>query len=250
MGIRLFNITMARNYWFGANFKCNLDVKSITDLLTSYKSNVGLLAPTTEIVAFPSPVYLSVAQSVVSGTKVKIGSQNSSMTGNGAFTGETSVQQLKDLGVNFALVGHSERRTYYGETDENCATKVSKLQEDKDMIAVLCIGETLEERNAGKVLEVNSRQIKACVSAISDWSRVVIAYEPVWAIGTGVTATPEQAQQTHKEIRDFIASTVSSDVANNVRIVYGGSMNGANAAELLKCPDIDGGLIGGAALKD
>merc|ERR1711953_63948 len=250
-------LRMARKYWIGGNWKCSLsEVQAVIDLTKALSADASKVASNCEVVVCPSPVHLYQVQQVLKECcgerescvkgKVVVGSQNVSKEGPGAYTGESSVEQLLSLGVTTTLVGHSERRTIYGESDAIVADKVAKCQDSKDMIAVICIGETREERESGKVLEVNSRQLKACFPKIKDWSRIVIAYEPVWAIGTGLTATPEQAQETHKQIRDYVAKEVSREVADAVRIVYGGSMNANNAKELLSCADIDGGLVGGA----
>ena len=157
---------------------------------------------------------------------------------------------MKDLGISWTLTGHSERRSLFHETDEDVAIK-TKAAIDEGMTVMLCIGEQLEERESGKTGEVNARQLKACADKLdeADWANVVIAYEPVWAIGTGKVATPEQAQDTHLEIRQWLNENISSDVAGKTRILYGGSVNGGNCGELIGQPDIDGFLVGGASLK-
>eukprot|EP00918_Siedleckia_nematoides_P015010 GHVU01032572.1.p1 GENE.GHVU01032572.1~~GHVU01032572.1.p1 ORF type:complete len:169 (+),score=33.73 GHVU01032572.1:356-862(+) len=155
---------------------------------------------------------------------------------------------LEDANIEWTLIGHSERRQYYGETDEVVAKKVEIVQASK-VKASVCIGETLEERNAGKTTEVVTRQLKAAMPMIKDWDRIVIAYEPVWAIGTGVVATPKQAQETHAVIRKVLTEGVGADIAAKVRVVYGGSVTDQNCNELGKEPDIDGYLVGGASLK-
>lgn len=155
-----------------------------------------------------------------------------------------------DFGLTWTLTGHSERRAYYGETDEIVARKTKRAL-DLGLKVIFCIGETLEQRKGGQTLEVLKRQTQALAGIISekDWERVVIAYEPVWAIGTGVVATPAQAQEAHKNLREWIAAHVSAVVAPQVRIIYGGSVNGANCAELIALEDVDGFLVGGASLK-
>ena len=156
---------------------------------------------------------------------------------------------LKDAGITHTLTGHSERRTLYGETDADVGAK-TKLAIDAGIVTLACIGELLAEREGGKTKDVNTRQLNAILAACGDdWSKIVIAYEPVWAIGTGKTATPEIAQETHAEIREWLASKVSADAAKTTRILYGGSVTDANAAELIGMPDIDGFLVGGASLK-
>ena len=170
------------------------------------------------------------------------------MTGNGAYTGEFSVEMIRDMGIKYTLTGHSERRTLYHETDKDVAVK-TKLAVDAGMTVLACIGELLEERESGKTKDVNNRQLNAIREQCDDWSNIVIAYEPVWAIGTGKTATPEIAQETHAEIRQWLAANVSKDAAQSVRILYGGSVTDANAAQLIGMEDIDGFLVGGASLK-
>merc|ERR1712051_169265 len=171
-------------------------------------------------------------------------SQNVSATGFGAFTGEWAAEHLADAEISWTLVGHSERRTKYGDTDEVTAKKVEKGQ-----MCVLCIGELLEERESGKTDEVNKRQLAACLPKIKNWDLMVIAYEPVWAIGTGKVATPDQAQETQAAIRAYLKEAVSAEVAEKVRIQYGGSVTPDNCADLITKPDIDGFLVGGASLK-
>jgi triosephosphate isomerase len=168
---------------------------------------------------------------------------------NGAFTGQISSAMLKDCGCEYIILGHSERRTIYGETDALVAGKVNAAVEN-GLTAILCVGETQQERESGITEKVISRQVQAVidVTGIELFNQVVVAYEPVWAIGTGLTASPEQAQQVHKSIRDQLAS-MDATVASTCRILYGGSMKPENARELLAKPDIDGGLIGGASLK-
>ena len=155
---------------------------------------------------------------------------------------------VTDAGITHTLTGHSERRTLYGESDHDVATK-TKVALDAGLTVLACIGELLEERESGKTNEVNTRQLNAILDQCGDWSKIVIAYEPVWAIGTGKTATPEIAQETHAEIREWLAKSVSADAAKTVRILYGGSVTDGNAAELIAMPDIDGFLVGGASLK-
>jgi len=179
---------------------------------------------------------------------VEVASQSISSKKDGAFTGEISAEQVKDFGLKWTLVGHSERRTLYGETNEVVAAKVQRAQE-AGLSAIVCIGETLEIREAGTTNEVLKQQLDAVKPSITDWSRIVIAYEPVWAIGTGKVATPEIAQETHAYIRSWLSAEVSPAVANATRIQYGGSATAANVGALIVMPDIDGFLVGGASLK-
>lgn len=157
---------------------------------------------------------------------------------------------MTDFGLKWTLTGHSERRAYYSESDDVVAKKTKRAL-DLGLNVIFCIGETLEQRKAGQTLDVLKRQTQALASLVSekDWDRVVVAYEPVWAIGTGVVATPAQAQEAHKNLRDWIAANVSRAVAQSVRIIYGGSVSGKNCAELIALEDVDGFLVGGAALK-
>ncbi|MGL5964260.1 MAG: triose-phosphate isomerase, partial [Fusobacteriaceae bacterium] len=182
-------------------------------------------------------------------TRVKIAAQNMHPKDSGAFTGELSPIMLKAVGVEYVILGHSERREYFGETDEFINAKV-KSALAHGLTPILCIGEKLEERESGKTAEVNSRQLKGGMTGLTtdEAKKVVIAYEPVWAIGTGKTATPEMAQETHKEIRGVVAEMFGEEVAEGTIIQYGGSMNAANAADLMAQADIDGGLVGGASL--
>lgn len=197
-------------------------------------------------VCVPS-VYLAQVQQLTQNSGIDLGSQDVSAHEHGAYTGETSAAMLKDFAVRYAIVGHSERRQYHGETDEVVATKAQRALA-AGITPVVCVGETLAEREAGKTEEVVKRQLAAVIHTNGHCiSEIVVAYEPVWAIGTGKTATPEQAQAVHAVLRAQLkAATAHSD---RVHILYGGSMNAANAAQLLSQPDIDGGLIGGAALK-
>jgi triosephosphate isomerase len=186
-------------------------------------------------------------QQLIKGSGIDLGSQDVSAHEQGAYTGEVSAVMLKDFAVRYAIVGHSERRQYHGETDEQVAHKAQRAL-SAGITPIVCVGETLAEREAGKTEEVVKRQLAAVIHTNGHCiSEIVVAYEPVWAIGTGKTASPEQAQAVHAVLRGQLkAATEHSD---RVHILYGGSMNAANAAELLAQPDIDGGLIGGAALK-
>jgi triosephosphate isomerase len=186
-------------------------------------------------------------QGIVEGTGIALGSQDVSAYESGAYTGEISAAMLKDFGTRYAIVGHSERRQYHGETDAIVATKATRALA-AGITPIVCVGETLAEREAGRTEEVVKRQLAAVIHANGHCiSEIVVAYEPVWAIGTGKTATPEMAQQVHAVLRAQLQA--ASEHADRVHILYGGSMNAANAEQLLAQPDIDGGLVGGAALK-
>jgi len=186
---------------------------------------------------------------VLAGSQVQLSAQNCSLYGNGAYTGETSAPMLKDFGLDWVILGHSERRHVFGESDQVVAQKV-KAAVDQDLSVMACIGEKLDEREAGQTNAVNARQLMAIREEVEDWSKIVIAYEPVWAIGTGVTATPDQAQEAHDNLRAWLRSNVSAEAADKTRILYGGSVTDKNADELISLPDIDGFLVGGASLKD
>lgn len=192
-------------------------------------------------------VYLGQVRALVQGTAMELGAQDVSAHAAGAYTGETSADMLKDVGVRLAIVGHSERRQYHGETDAVVALKAQKALA-AGITPIVCVGETLAEREAGMTEEVVKRQLAAVIHTNGHCiSEIVVAYEPVWAIGTGKTATPEMAQHVHAILRAQLHA--ATEHAARVHILYGGSMNAANAAELLAQPDIDGGLVGGAALK-
>lgn len=184
------------------------------------------------------------------GTPISIAAENMSEHASGAFTGEISATMLKELGVEYVILGHSERRSIYGETDATVNAKV-KAALAGNLKPILCIGEQLEERETGKTNEVNGTQLRAGLEGVTaeEMANVVVAYEPVWAIGTGKTATPEMAEETHKFIRSVLTDLYGTEVAENVTIQYGGSMKPENAAELLAEKNIDGGLVGGAALE-
>ncbi|WP_417608062.1 triose-phosphate isomerase [Owenweeksia hongkongensis] len=203
-----------------------------------------------EVVVSPPFIHLAKAAEMTAHSKVTISAQNCSDQLSGAYTGEVSVEMLKAAGVNWTLIGHSERREYYGDTDEFVNGKLKRAIE-AEMTPVLCVGEVLEDRNAGKQEEVVASQLKGALAGFlaEDVKKMVIAYEPVWAIGTGETASPEQAQEVHAFIRKYLTETYSAEVANAVSILYGGSVKPENAKEIFGQPDVDGGLIGGASLK-
>ncbi len=197
-------------------------------------------------VAVPAP-YLAQVQALTAGSLMAVAAQDVSAHETGAYTGEMSAAMLKDFGVRYVLVGHSERRQYHGETDAVVAEKTQRALA-AGVTPIVCVGETLQEREAGQTEMVVKRQLAAVIHVNGHCiSEVVVAYEPVWAIGTGRTATPEQAQAVHAVLRAQLAA--ASEHADRIRLLYGGSMNAANAAQLLAQPDIDGGLVGGASLK-
>ena len=203
-----------------------------------------------EILVCPPYLTIPAVVEAAKGSPICVGAENVHWAANGAFTGEVSTDMLKDAGVTHVIIGHSERRQYFGETDET-VNKRTAAAVAAGLVAVVCVGETLEEREGNKTAAVIDRQVRKAFEGISaaDMAKIVIAYEPVWAIGTGKTATDEQAQEVHAQIRALLADLYGADVAEATRILYGGSMKPANAAGLLAQKDIDGGLIGGAALK-
>lgn len=237
---------MPRQFCVGGNWKMNGDKAQLTQITDDLKK--ATLDANTEVVLGCPSVYLDFVRSNVP-ARFGVAAQNCYKVPKGAFTGEISPAMIKDIGCDWVILGHSERRAIFKEDDLIVAEKViHALQNGLKVIA--CIGETLEEREAGKTEEVVFRQTKALANAIgADWSNVVLAYEPVWAIGTGKTATPQQAQDVHAALRKWLAENVSKDVSDGLRIQYGGSVTGGNCRELAQCPDIDGFLVGGASLK-
>jgi triosephosphate isomerase len=202
-----------------------------------------------ELAVFPPFPYLALAQSLLSGSSIAWGAQTLNPVAQGAHTGEVSAPMLLDMGCRYVLVGHSERRSLYGESDADVAERFAAALA-AGLEPVLCVGETLEEREQGRTEQVVERQLQAVLErcGVDGFRRAIVAYEPVWAIGTGKTATPDQAQAVHAFIRDKFASR-DDIIAGQLRILYGGSVNGSNAADLFAREDIDGGLVGGASLK-
>jgi len=240
---------MARKLYIAGNWKMNTSLAEGQALAAALAEQVGS-STDVDVAVAPPFVYLKSISDTLSGSNIGVGSQNMYFEDNGAFTGETSSAMLKDVGCTFAILGHSERRHVLGETDEMINRKVVKALAD-GLDVILAVGELLEEREAGNTMDVVSRQVKVGLEGVSaaDMARVTIAYEPVWAIGTGVVATPDQAQEVHAEIRALLGSMYDAGVAEATRIQYGGSVKPDNAAELMALPDVDGALVGGAALK-
>lgn len=241
-----------RKYLIGGNWKCNGKVEDCKELV-KILNEAGTIPSNVEVVVAPPLLHIPYVLSNIR-DDIGVAAQNSAVSDKfGAYTGEICVEHLTDLGVTWVILGHSERREGFGmagEDNELVAKKV-KVALDAGLKVMFCIGEKKEERENGVTLEVCAKQLAPAAKLLSeeDWAKVAIAYEPVWAIGTGLTATPELAQETHAGIRDWISTNVSPEVAQAIRIQYGGSMKGANAKDLLAQPDIDGGLIGGASLK-
>lgn len=232
-----------RKFVIAGNWKMHNGVADTTLLLE------GLLqvelSPDVEVVVCPPFVSLPAAAMMATGSAIGIGAQNVHWETKGAFTGEIAAPMLAELGVEWVTVGHSERRALFGETDDTAARRAARAQ-DEGLTVIFCLGETLEQRDAGSTLQVLRRQAAALAGLDPD--RLVVAYEPVWAIGTGRTATPEQAQEAHRFLRGELAALFGEAAAEGVRILYGGSLKPANAADILARPDVDGGLIGGASL--
>ena len=237
-----------RQYYIAGNWKMNKVKGEAVELATGLVA--ALKDGKNKYMIAPSFTNLDAVSQIVKGTNILLGAQNMSTELSGAHTGEVSVTMLKDLGVQVVILGHSERRHIYKEDDAMINKKV-KLALEQGLDVVLCIGELLSDREAGNAEKVCAFQLSAGLSGVTaeQMKNVTIAYEPVWAIGTGKTATPEDAQAIHKFCRDHIAKLYSQEVADGVIIQYGGSMKPENAQDLLNGPDIDGGLIGGAALK-
>ncbi|MCJ1463513.1 triosephosphate isomerase [Pseudocyphellaria aurata] len=236
---------MGRQFFVGGNFKMNGTIKSITEIIDHLNS--ASIDSKTEVVVAPSGIYLLLAREHLR-KEIEVASQNVFDKPNGAFTGEISAEQLKDSGIRWTLIGHSERRVILGEDNTFIASK-TKTALDAGLKVILCIGETLEQRESDKTIEVVESQLKAVAEKIKDWSNIVIAYEPVWAIGTGKVASTEQAQEVHASIRKWLSSAVSQEASDATRIIYGGSVSDKNCKDLAKQNDIDGFLVGGASLK-
>jgi triosephosphate isomerase len=230
------------------NWKMNGTRASVAELLAGLKAGIGRVNAAEVAVCAPA-VFIPEAQAALDGSAIRWGGQDLSVHESGAYTGEISGSMLRDFGCHYVIIGHSERRAYHGESDALVAEKFAAARK-AGLVPILCVGETLEEREQGVTEQVVGRQLDAVIAhcGIDTVGEGVIAYEPVWAIGTGKTATPEQAQEVHAFIRGRLQAA-SAAVADAMRVLYGGSMNPKNAAELMAQADIDGGLIGGASLK-
>ncbi|MDX1958040.1 MAG: triose-phosphate isomerase [Leptospiraceae bacterium] len=231
------------------NWKMNLNAINVAQLAEGILSGLPNVKSTHEMVVFPSSLHLHMIVELFRGTGIKVGAQNIYPSKLAAFTGEICTEQLKDFGIQYALIGHSERRQFLGETDEFLNQKVLHVLET-GLIPMLCVGETLGERESGKTFEVVKRQITKGLANVSKENAEIltIAYEPVWAIGTGKVATPEQAEEVHALIRNELNSIFGS-VSNDIPVLYGGSVKPDNIKSLLEKPNIDGGLVGGASQK-
>ncbi len=238
-----------RRPFVGGNWEMTGDLARAAELADDLSAAMGVVTESVDVAIYPPSPYLQAVGHALRGSEIVLGGQDCSPHLEGAFTGQTSPLMISDLGGRSVLVGHSERRHGLAETDELLAAKV-RAAFAAEVDPVLCVGETRAERDAGLAHEIVGKQVKAGFAdlAVDAARRVVIAYEPVWAIGTGATATPADAQEAHASVRDLLGSLYDSELAGQVRIIYGGSVKAANAAELFSGPDVDGGLIGGASL--
>lgn len=238
---------MGRKFFVGGNFKMNGTIKSIKEI--AHNLSTAKLDPNTEVVIAPPTLYLLLTREHLD-SKIEVAAQNVFDKGNGAFTGEISVAQLKDSNITWTILGHSERRTVLREDDEFIACK-TKAALNGGIGVILCCGETLEQREQGTTVDVVTKQLDVVNKTIGKegWEKVVVAYEPIWAIGTGKVATTEQAQEVHAAIRKWLTDSVSQEVSDATRIIYGGSVSEKNCRDLATQPDVDGFLVGGASLK-
>lgn len=232
------------------NWKMNNDIKESEKLIVELKNLLQNVKPKCDVIVCPPFTSLSEASKLISGSMIKLGAQNMHFEESGAYTGEVSASMLKSVGCEYVILGHSERRNIFGETDIVINKKIKKAL-SAELKPIFCVGELLEERENGTTNDVVKRQVLKGLEGISadDMKNIIIAYEPVWAIGTGKTATPAQAQEVHEFIRDLIEIEYSLEIANDITIQYGGSVKPDNAKELLSQKDIDGALVGGACLK-
>ncbi|MCP4376719.1 MAG: triose-phosphate isomerase [bacterium] len=239
---------MSRKLFIAGNWKMNSSAASSVDVASGMASELGSVEDV-DLAICPPFVYIPGVAEAFKGSNIAVGAQNMYFEDNGAFTGEISGQMLKDIGCRYVILGHSERRHVLGETDQLINTKIVKALND-GLEIMFCVGELLDQRKSGQTEEVVSTQITEGLKNIGSESlaSITIAYEPVWAIGTGETATPDQAQETHAIIRELIGKLYDTELADAIRIQYGGSVKPANAAELLGCPDVDGALVGGASM--
>ena len=241
-----------RKHIVAGNWKMNLTFNEADELLDELMSELEKveLPRDTQVIVCPPFPYLEMTSDYANDSYFAVGAQNVSDQERGAYTGEVSAEMLESMEIDYCIVGHSERRAYYGETDQTVAAKVDRLLAH-GLKPIVCVGEVLAEREAGRQLDVVKTQVEQGLFHLSEeqMRQVVIAYEPVWAIGTGRTATPDQAQEIHHHIRTLLAAKYGQALADDISILYGGSCKPGNAKELFACPDIDGGLIGGASLK-
>lgn len=238
-----------RKIIIAGNWKMNKTISEAIELINGLKRELSEIK-NIDIVVIPPYTVLSEISDMLVNSNIELGAQDVHWEERGAFTGEVSPIMLKGIGVKYVVIGHSERRTYFGETNENVNKKL-KASIKTGLTPIMCVGERLEEREAGKTSDVVKEHVERGLEGVSkgDVLKIVIAYEPVWAIGTGKTATPEQAEEVHRYIREFLANMYDESVAENLRIQYGGSVNPENIKGLINQADIDGALVGGASLK-
>ncbi|MFA5779411.1 MAG: triose-phosphate isomerase [Elusimicrobiota bacterium] len=234
------------------NWKMNKTVEESVELINAIKQKLsdGSATSDREVLVCPPFTSLVVVKEIVKNSVIKLGAQNMYFEKSGAYTGEISPLMLKNAGVEYVIIGHSERRQYFGETDESVHKKM-KVAFENSIIPIVCVGETLQQREKNEAFSVIEKQVKIGVEGLSaeQSKKLVIAYEPVWAIGTGKTATPQQAEEIHAFIRKIYTEMYGKDAAESIRILYGGSVKPDNVSEIMRQPDIDGALVGGASLK-
>ncbi len=240
---------MARKTFIAGNWKMNTTIESATGLAKKLMEELGSQTDV-DVAICPPYVNLSAVYDVIKDSNIKLGAQDVHWEKKGAYTGKICTEMLKSVGITYVIIGHSEQRTYFNETDETVNKKLKALL-SAGLLPIICVGETLEERKSGNMESVVKTQICGAFADISkeDALKCTVAYEPVWAIGTGETATPEQANQAHIFVRKILADLYDTNISQTIRIQYGGSMKPENAKELLEQTDVDGGLIGGASLK-
>jgi len=238
-----------RNNIVAGNWKMNNDATQTTALINDLNKALEEVSVNCRVLISPTSINLTSAVALTQDSIIEVSAQNMHQAKSGAFTGEISADMLKDVGVNTVILGHSERRTYFGEDDKILTEKVASALEN-NLEVIFCFGESLQDRKSGNHFNVVESQLKNAVLSLSasSWEYIILAYEPVWAIGTGETASPEQAQEMHAFIRGLLVNTYGTSVAKNVSILYGGSVKPTNAKEIFSKEDVDGGLIGGASL--
>jgi len=241
---------MSRTKVIAGNWKMNCTLEQSHALITEIR---GMIRDErnndAEVILCPTNIALASACKLIQGSTLLIGAQNCHSQASGAYTGEVSAEMIKHVGVSHVIIGHSERRQYQKETPADLKAKIESAVKN-ELVSIFCLGESLEQRESGKLWDVLSAQLADSLIGLSlNEENLIIAYEPIWAIGTGVTASAEQAQEVHAYIRNWVSQNFSEEMAKSTRILYGGSMKPENAQELLSQPDIDGGLIGGASLK-
>lgn len=239
--------TMVRKFFVGGNWKCNGTAEEVKKIVTVLNEAEVPSEDDVEVVVSPPFVFLPVVKGLLR-PDFQVAAQNCWVRRGGAFTGEISAEMLVNLGIPWVILGHSERRSLLNESNEFVGDKVAYAL-SLGLKVIACVGETLQQRESGSTMAVVAAQTKAIAANVSYWDNVVLAYEPVWAIGTGKVATPAQAQEVHLELRKWLHDNVGAEVAASTRIIYGGSVNGANCKELAGQPDVDGFLVGGASLK-